>query len=63
MMINPSHTVETLSHMDGHGDPLLQLAIPLVPVLELYPQLPNLHEGQDVRNPLNHEWCQFFLIW
>ena len=46
----------------SQGHPLLQLTISLVSILKLDPQLPNLHEGKDVRDPLNHERGQLLLV-
>ena len=44
-------------------DSLLKLTIPLVTILKLDPELSNLHEGQNVWNPLDHEWRRFLLLW
>ena len=59
---NLSHAVEALSHVYRDSDPLFQLAVPLVPVLKLDPQLSYLHERQNVWDPLDCKWGQILLI-
>ena len=54
--------VEPFSYLGRHRYSLFKLSVPLMAVLELNPQLSYLHEGKNLRDPLDDEGGWILLI-
>ena len=54
--------VKPVSDLGRHRYSLFELSVPLMAVLELYPQLSDLHEGKNLRDPLDDEGGWILLI-
>ena len=54
--------VKPVSDLGRHRYSLFELSVPLMAVLELDPQLANLHEGKNLRDPLDDEGGWILLI-
>ena len=56
------NVIESFCDLGRHGESVLQLTVSLVSVLELDPQLPDLHQRQDLWYPLYDEWGRVLLV-
>ena len=54
--------VKPVSDLGWHRYSLFELSVPLVAVLELDPQLSDLHEGKNLRDPLDDEGGWILLV-
>ena len=57
-----SYMIEPVTDLGWHSYSLFELSVPLMAVLELDPQLSDLHEGKNLRDPLNDEGGWILLI-
>ena len=56
------YMIEPVTDLGRHSYSLFELSVPLMAVLELYPQLADLHEGKNLRDPLDDEGGWILLI-